>query len=56
MRIIAETADGIGTGSDLVINSEGYVVTNQHVIDEAMTIGVVPTDTDYILEANVTSS
>lgn len=43
VRIIAETADGMGTGTGFVINTDGYVLTNRHVVSGAETVRVVPT-------------
>lgn len=49
VRIMTETADGASTGTGFVVNDDGYVVTNHHVIAGAMAIGVVPTNTASIL-------
>ena len=36
--------DGAGTGSGVILNKEGYVLTNNHVVEEADDIEVVLTD------------
>ena len=45
VRIIAETGGGTGTGTGFVINTDGYVLTNHHVVEGAEAVRVVPTDT-----------
>ena len=49
VRIIAETGDGMGTGTGFVINPGGYVLTNHHVVSGAEAVRVVPTDTTSAL-------
>ena len=39
-----EPEDNVGSGSGVIISSEGYIVTNNHVIDEADNIEVVLND------------
>ena len=51
VRVVSETEEGFGTGTGFVVNKDGYVVTNHHVIDGAMAIGVVPTGTDDVMKA-----
>ena len=50
VRVISESEYGTGTGTGFVVNEDGYVVTNHHVVDGGMTIGVVPTGTDQVME------
>ena len=50
VRVVAESDYDTGTGTGFVVNKDGYVVTNHHVVDGGMTIGVVPTGTDHMME------
>ncbi|MBQ7380274.1 MAG: trypsin-like peptidase domain-containing protein [Clostridia bacterium] len=38
--ITARTADGVGTGTGIVLTQDGYIATNYHVIEDAQTITV----------------
>ena len=49
VRIISKSADGTSTGTGFVINTDGYVVTNHHVVAGASEVGVVPTNTTSVL-------
>ena len=44
VRIITTTNQGVSTGTGFVINSSGYIATNQHVIADGLTIRAVPTN------------
>lgn len=48
VAIQARTAAGISSGSGFVLNREGYVVTNYHVVDGGQTMTVISADgTEY---------
>lgn len=38
--ITAKTAEGVGTGTGIVLTPDGYIATNYHVIEDAQTITV----------------
>jgi putative serine protease PepD len=46
VEVRAETPQGTATGSGFVIDAEGRVITNQHVVGEAQTATVVTADGD----------
>jgi len=49
------TADQTGSGSGFVISTDGYIVTNHHVIEEAHTVNVIFSD-GLELEATIKGS
>ena len=38
--ITAKTAEGVGTGTGIVLTEDGYIATNYHVIEDAQTVTV----------------
>lgn len=39
-RVLTERSDGLSSGSGVAVNGDGYIITNMHVIDEAMKVSV----------------
>ncbi len=52
--ITVETADGSGVGSGVVLDTDGNIITNYHVIEDAVTITVTLNGSSY--EAEVVGS
>lgn len=55
VRIVTLTADGqsLGSGTGFVINADGHVATNYHVIDDSLAVSVVATNTASLRPAQV---
>lgn len=53
VRIVADLGDGYGTGTGFVLNANGDVATNFHVIDGAQRIGVLRSNSTDLLQSTV---
>ncbi len=53
VRVVTRTAGGWGTGSGSILNGEGYISTNQHVIDGGRAFFVLLTNTSDKIPAKV---
>jgi len=53
VRIVAETRTGYGTGTGFVLNTDGHVATNHHVIEGAESVKVLFSGSDNPVPANV---
>ena len=48
VSIEAQTPWSYNTGTGIVLTSDGYIITNAHVVSEAETVYVVPQSNDYL--------
>ena len=55
VSISTQTRGGSSTGTGVVLSEKGYIVTNAHVVEEAVTISIQLTD-NRIFQANVVGS
>ena len=53
VRIVTQTNQGIGTGTGFVINDQGYIATNVHVIAGANLIKAIPTNSNALYDVDV---
>ncbi len=53
VRIVTQTNRGIGTGTGFVINDQGYIATNVHVIDGGNLIKAIPTNSNAMYDVDV---
>ena len=53
VRILIETNKGIGRGTGFVINDQGFIATNHHVIDSGGRIRVRPAKSNSLYNVNV---
>ena len=53
VRIVTETSQGTSTGTGFVINDQGYIATNVHVIDGGNLIKAIPTNSNTAYDVNV---
>ncbi len=53
VRIIRQTDQGLGAGTGFAINDQGYIATNIHVIADANSIKVIPTNSNELYDVEV---
>ena len=53
VRIVTQTNQGIGTGTGFVINDQGYIATNVHVIAGGNLIKAIPTNSNTMYDVDV---
>ncbi len=53
VRIVTRTNQGVGTGTGFVINNQGYIATNVHVIAGGNEIKAIPTNSKTAYDVNV---
>ena len=53
VRIVTQTSQGIGTGTGFVINDQGYIATNVHVIADGSLIKAIPTNSNTMYDVDV---
>ena len=53
VRIVMQTNQGIGTGTGFVINDQGYIATNVHVIAGGNLIKAIPTNSNTMYDVDV---
>ena len=42
VRVVVRTEDGLAAGTGFVVNQDGHVVTNHHVVEGGSTVAVFP--------------
>ena len=50
VSIYVETADGYGVGSGVILDEDGNILTNYHVVEDAINISVTIGDNNYVGE------
>lgn len=53
VRIVTKRSQKSGTGTGFVINDQGYIATNVHVIDGGNLIKAIPTNSNTLYDVNV---
>ena len=53
VRVESRTSEGVGTGTGFVVNDDGIVITNQHVVEGGQEFYVYPSGTTLSLPAEV---
>ncbi len=53
VRIVGQTDQGLGAGTGFAVNDQGYIATNVHVIADAHSIKVIPTNSNELYDVEV---